>query len=194
MDIDALLAAPIGALFIFFLRITDVSMAMMRMLLAVRGHRGKAALIGFFEVLIWLFAVGSTLQHLQSPLHVLAYAGGFATGNYVGVALEARFALGISVVRAVFQSSVPDGGAAAAITLREHGFAVTEMPGRGKDGEVEILNIVVQRRRVPDVLKLLRENDPSTFVTVEEVRTTHGGHLSTYARPGGRKMPFLTRS
>jgi uncharacterized protein YebE (UPF0316 family) len=136
----------------------------MRMILAVRGHRGAAAAIGIFEVLIWLLAVGVALEHLDSWLHIVGYAAGFAAGNYVGVSLEGRIAVGIKVVRAVFpeaaspeavspeavspKGEAPDRRAteeAAAHALREAGFAVTEMRGRGREGAVEILNLVVPR-------------------------------------------------
>jgi uncharacterized protein YebE (UPF0316 family) len=193
---DALLSAPIGALLIFALRVIDVSMAMMRMILGVRGHRVLAALIGFIEVFIWLIAVSSALKHLDSVFHIVGYAAGFATGNYVGVWLEGRFALGVSAVHAVFRKGLEtDAGPVAASVLREQGYAVTEMPGRGRESDVDILNIVVQRKKVPDVLNTLHAQDPAAFVTVEEVRTTQGGYLRPrgYIRPGGRKMPFLTR-
>ncbi len=202
IDIGQLFAAPIGALLIFGLRIIDVSLSMMRMILAVRGHRTLAATLGFFEVLIWLIAVGHALEHLNSILHIAGYAGGFAAGNYVGVWLEGRFALGVNAVRAVFKGE-PYGSAGlkAARLLREQGYAVTEMPGRGFESAVDILNIIVQRKKVPNVIRLLHEIDPTAFVTVEEVRTTRGGYWHSggieepngIIRPGGRKMPFLTR-
>lgn len=194
---DALFAAPVGALLIFLLRLTDVSMSMVRMLLAVRGHRIPAACIGFFEVMIWLLAVGNALQHVDSPLHLVGYAAGFAAGNFVGVSLEARFALGTAVVRAVFrQGRAAERGVSAAEHLRTNGYAVTEMPGRGREGAVDILDVVVRRRRVDDVLRLVREHDPEAFVTVEEVRSAHNGYHASvpFVRPGGRKMPFLTRA
>lgn len=199
---DALFAAPVGALLIFSLRIIDVSMSMMRMILAVRGHRGLAAFIGFFEVLIWLFAAGHALEHLDSVWHIVGYAGGFATGNYIGVWLEGRFALGLSAVRVIFRgNSEHSSGPAAAAWLRNRGFAVTEQEGRGRESEVDILNIVVQRKRVPEVLGILQELDPTAFVTVTEVRTASGGVLEPsttvsprlFVRPGGRKIPYLTR-
>lgn len=90
---DVLFAAPIGALLIFMLRIVDVSMATVRLIFIVRGARGLAAVIGFFEVLIWVVAAGHALQHLDSILHVVGYAGGFAAGSYVGVWLEGVFAM-----------------------------------------------------------------------------------------------------
>lgn len=66
----------VGALIILGLRIVDVSMGTVRMILGVRGYRGQAAAIGFFEVLIWLIAVGVALRHLTPILHIVGYAGG----------------------------------------------------------------------------------------------------------------------
>lgn len=192
MDIDPLLAAPIGALLIFLLRILDVSMAMMRMILAVRGHRVIAAFIGFFEVLIWLIAVGTALEHLNSILHVIGYAGGFAIGNYVGVWLEGQFALGVNVVRAVIRRPAGASKAPRAMSIadriREEGYAVTEIEGRGQRSYVDILNVIVPRRRVPNIIRIIRDEDPAAFLSIEEVRAIQGG----YIRPGGRKMPVLT--
>lgn len=167
-------------------------MSIMRMILAVRGHRVVAAFIGFFEVLIWLVAVGKALEHLHSIIHVIGYAGGFAIGNYVGVWLEGRFALGVNVVRAVIRRPKGENKAASAVRaarlLRSEGFAVTEMEGRGLRSYVDILNVVAARRSVPHVIRIIREQDPDTFLSVEEVRSVEGGYL----RPGGRKLPFLT--
>ncbi|UCD48734.1 MAG: hypothetical protein JSW27_14515 [Phycisphaerales bacterium] len=41
-------------------------------------------LIGFFEVLIWILTIGEIMKNLSNPVCYLAYAGGFAMGNYVG--------------------------------------------------------------------------------------------------------------
>ncbi len=190
--LDTLFSSPWGILAIFLLRIVDVSLSMMRMLFAVRGMRLVAAAMGFFEVLIWIIVVGNALQHLDSVYHIIAYAGGFATGNYVGVSLEARFALGVNAVRAVFRSPEAGGkGAEAALALREQGYAVTELPGRGRHGSVDILNIIVQRRHVPHVLTLLQETDDTSFVTVQEVRSTTGGFLPSMGRPAaGDSLSF----
>ncbi|HET6569659.1 MAG TPA: DUF5698 domain-containing protein [Rhodothermales bacterium] len=168
---------------------------MTRTILAVRGYRGKAALIGFFEVLVWLFAVGNALKHLDSPLHLIGYASGFAAGNFVGITLEGRFAVGLSVVRAVFRADLQGkGGAAAAAVLREHGYAVTEMPGRGRESEVTILDVVVRRKCVPEVLRLLNTADSTAFVTVEEVRTVQGGHMNPLSlNAANRRLPVSMR-
>ncbi|KPK57931.1 MAG: hypothetical protein AMS21_11020, partial [Gemmatimonas sp. SG8_38_2] len=161
---DAIFALPIGALLIFCLRVIDVSMATFRTILAVRGERGLAAAIGFVEVLIWITAVGQALQHVDSPLHLLGYAGGFATGNYVGVWLEERLALGLSVLHAVTRLESQEVNDTTSMLLadrlRDAGYAVTQIEGRGRDGNVGLLKIVVPRRRVHAVHELLRDYDP----------------------------------
>ena len=183
---EELLASPTGALVIFGLRIVDVSMGTVRLLLGVRGYRAQAATIGFFEVLIWLLAVGAALQHLTSIPHIVGYAGGFAAGNYAGIWLEGRFALGTSVVRATFREGrrADDRTAShhAAEALRDAGFAVTELAGHGREQPVQILNIVTRRKQVDDVMRIVQSHDADAFVTVEEVRATRGGYFRPVPR------------
>ena len=61
----------------------------MRVIFAIRGKRGIAAVLGFIQALVWIFAVGNAVKHLDSVLHVLGYAGGYAMGTYVGVIARA---------------------------------------------------------------------------------------------------------
>ena len=105
MDIDALFASPWGALVIFGLRIIDVSLDTMRVIFAIRGKRGVAAMLGFVQALVWIFAVASAVKHLDSVLHVLGYAGGYATGTFVGVSLENAIAYGVATVRIVTKAA-----------------------------------------------------------------------------------------
>ncbi len=99
--LSELVSGPYGPLVVFMLRVTDVSMATIRMLLIMRNRRFLAPFIGFFEVLIWVTAIGIVVQHLTSPLHVVGYAAGFATGNFVGLRLEESLALGFAPIRTV---------------------------------------------------------------------------------------------
>ena len=169
--IQELLAGPLGPILIFLLRVADVSLGTMRMLLIVRGHRVLAPVLGFFETLLWVFAVGLVVQHLASPMHVVGYAGGFAAGNYVGLLLEERLALGIATIRAVIQS----GGAELAATLRDAGFGVTERDGRGKSGKVDVLYSVVPRRRVAVCMGLIDQRAPEALIVVDEPRSVRRG-------------------
>lgn len=175
MNVDALFASPWGALVIFGLRIVDVSCDTMRVIFAIRGKRGIAALLGFVQALVWIFAVGNAVKHLDSILHVLGYSAGYGTGTYVGVSLEQMIAYGVATIRIVSQKA----GVEIAEALRARGFGVTEFPGFGRDGAVEILNSVVQRSHLPEVLTIITERDPDAFVTVEEPKILRGGMVAT---------------
>jgi uncharacterized protein YebE (UPF0316 family) len=171
--LSSLLAGPDGPIVIFFLRISDVSLATIRMLLMVRNNKVLVPILAFFEVSIWVFAVATVVQHLSSPWHLLGYAGGYATGNVVGMLIEERLAIGLATVRTM----VKEGGATLAASLRESGFAVTEMAGKGRDGNVEVLYSVIRRRRVTPYVRMVNTSAPDSFVVVEEPRGVHRGWL-----------------
>lgn len=175
MSADALFASPWGALVIFGLRIVDVSCDTMRVIFAIRGKRAIAAGLGFVQALVWIYAVGNAVKHLGSPLHVLGYAGGYAMGTFVGVSLEQAIAYGVATVRIVSRAA----GVEIAEALRAGGYGVTVFPGFGRDGAVEILNSVVQRRHVTDVLNIITSKDSGAFVTVEEPKVLRGGLMAT---------------
>jgi uncharacterized protein YebE (UPF0316 family) len=170
---NALFALPWGPLIIFGLRIGDVSLDTLRVLFAVRGARGVASILGFFQALIWIFAVGNAMKHLDSWWHILGYAGGFATGTLVGVMIEQYLAYGLATVHIISRH----GGVEIAEAMRERGFGVTEVPGYGRDGGVELVQSVVQRQHLDEIAKIVERWDPDAFVTVEEPRILRGGSI-----------------
>jgi len=171
--IETVFGGPWGPLVIFLLRIVDVSLATTRMLLSVRGQKLVVPLIGFVEVLVWLFAAGNAIRFLDSPLHVVGYAAGFATGNVVGLWVEEKLALGLATVRIISEH----GGVELADALREKGFGVTEFSGQGREGVVEVVYTVARRADVSRILELANYWSPDAFVTVEEPRAIHRGWL-----------------
>lgn len=173
-----LFSAPIGALIIFCLRIGDVSLATMRLLMSVRGRKLVAAALGFFEILIWITAVGTALQNLTSWMHVVAYAGGFSAGTFVGLMIEERLAFGLAIVRITSRHA----GVELAEALRGMGFGVTETAGHGREGNVEIINTAVRRRDLPKVYREIERWDPQAFVVVEEPKTIQRGWLLSRRR------------
>ena len=173
MPIETFFAGPWGPLLIFLARLIDVTMATLRMMLSMRGVRWTAPLIGFFEALLWVLAVGTAIRHLDSPLHVLGYAGGFAAGSWVGLWIEARLAFGVATVRIISTHA----GVELADALREEGHGVTEFQGQGRDGPVEVVFTASPRRRVPEILRQVATWDPGAFVTVEQAQGIERGWL-----------------
>jgi uncharacterized protein YebE (UPF0316 family) len=156
---------------IFVLRVMDMSLDTLRVLVVMRGRKSIAWVLGFFQALIFVLAISSVLKDLQNVLNVIAYAAGFATGNVVGMWIEERLAIGhihLNVVSSHLGTAITE-------KLRLEGYAVTEIPARGKDGMVTLLNISVQRRSVDAVHRLVNQVDPSAFITAEDVRPVRHG-------------------
>lgn len=153
----------LAALLIFSLRIVDVSLGTLRIGFLVRGQRRLAGLFGFFESLVWLIAAAQVLANLDSPVKFLAYAAGYATGTMLGVSVERWLAIGESIVRVVTPIDTPP----VEDSLRSAGHYVTLLNARGRDGDVSVAFSVIPRRKIPEVLKLLHEVNPSAFVTFE---------------------------
>jgi uncharacterized protein YebE (UPF0316 family) len=151
---------------IFCARVFDVSLGTVRTILVVRGQRSLAAGVGFLEVTIWLLAISSVVNSLDQPLNVLAYATGYAAGNYVGVWLEGRLALGDHAVRLVSR----DQTGAIEARLVEAEIDVVRLSARNARGPLGVLLVTVPRRRSRQVLEIAREVDPELTYTVEDLR------------------------
>ena len=75
---------------VFLARVLDVSIGTVRTITVVRGYRLLATVLGFFEVIIWVMAAGQVLTNLHHWYLVISWAGGFATGNAVGMWIEGK--------------------------------------------------------------------------------------------------------
>src|SRR5690606_19393935 len=91
----------IGPLLIFLARLCDVSLGTVRIIFVSKGYKTFAACIGFFEVLIWILAISNVMQRLDNWVYYVAYAAGFATGNYVGMLLDEKMAIGYEMIRVI---------------------------------------------------------------------------------------------
>jgi len=83
----------LGYALIFFARVVDVTLATIRTLMVVQGRKVQAAMIGFFEVGIYITVLGKVVSGLDNPFNLLAYCAGYAAGNYVGITIENKIAL-----------------------------------------------------------------------------------------------------
>jgi uncharacterized protein YebE (UPF0316 family) len=164
-------SAWLAALAIFGLRVTDMTLDTLRMLFVVRGRKAVAWTLGFVQSAVFVVAITSVLANLNNPLTVLGYAAGFATGNVVGMLIEGRLAVG-HIHLSIISSS---RGVALAQALREAGYAVTEIPARGKDGMVHLLSVSVLRKDVARAEGIIHLADEHAFITSEDVRPIRHG-------------------
>jgi uncharacterized protein YebE (UPF0316 family) len=166
---------------IFLARVCDVSLGTLRTIVIFRGYRLLAALLGFFEVLIWLLAAGQVIRHLDVWYLAVAYAAGFATGNIVGSWLEAKLAIGLELVRIISTGSE----ARLAPALTRLGYDVTELSAVANDTrDVEVVLVVERRRRVPELMRQVAQLDPTAVCTMNDVKRLSTPRLTPMHRPG----------
>jgi len=175
-DIIAYIIIPV---LIFLARILDVSVGTIRIILISRGNKFISPLLGFIEVTIWLLAISQIMKNLNNVVCYLAYGSGFAFGNYVGILLENKLALGLQGIRIITNNQLQS----LPMVLRDEGFAVTTIKGRGSKGPVNVIHTVVNRKDVNQVLEITKHLEPQAFVMVEDVRYAQAG----YFKP---KVPF----
>lgn len=161
----------LAGLFIFGLRIVDISLYTLRIMMVSRGVKPLATIFAFFQSIVFVVAIRTVLTNLNQPFIVMGYAAGFATGLVVGMMIESRLAIGYTQLRIISRSR----GAELCEHLRESGFAVTEVAGRGKDGTVTVLVCDVLRRHTGQVTQIAESVDPEAFITGEALRSVRRG-------------------
>jgi uncharacterized protein YebE (UPF0316 family) len=163
-------------------RVVDVSLDTIRVIMVAKGYRNLAPFIGFFQSLIWLITITRIMANLDNWFTYIGYAGGFALGNYVGMILEGKLALGYELIRVITKKGADeliDG-------LREQGYAVTTVPGMGREGEVGVIYIIIKRKVLRDVVAIIQKFNPNAFYTIEDMRFVSNYALLSPARKNHR--------
>ena len=163
---------------IFVLRVSGIAISTLSTLMTIQGRKLYAMAAGFLSALTYVIAIGKVVTNLSNVWNILAYCGGFAVGTLIGMVWEQRLALGFAEVR--FIST--EHSATLAETLRQAGFGVTELYGRGRDSTVGIVEAIVPRKSVSAVLSLAEAVDEEAIVTVTEARTVQRGYWKPNVR------------
>jgi uncharacterized protein YebE (UPF0316 family) len=136
--------------------------------------KAVAPILGFFEIMLWLLAIGQVMQNLTKVENYFAYALGFAIGNYIGISLEQKLALGKVVVQVITHRDASE----LIAFLRNADFSVTVVDAEGSRGPVHLLFTVIRRSQLPFVTSHIRRFNPRAFYAVEDIRFVSGGIFS----------------
>lgn len=164
---DALLTAAL----IFILRVANNGIGTIRLIVMARQQRGLAVALAFVEALTFAITVAVVATDLSNLLNLFVYCAGFATGNWLGMVIEARFITSFMSVNVI----ASEKGHEIATKLREKGYGVTEIIGEGLQGKVTMLRSIVNRRDVPILMQVIESMNPKAFVAIEEARTVARG-------------------
>jgi uncharacterized protein YebE (UPF0316 family) len=158
-------------LLIFVARIFDVSLGTVRVIFVSRGLKYLAPVVGFFEILIWLLAIGQIMKNLSNPACYIAYAGGFAMGNFVGIHIAEKLSLGLVMIRVVTKRDA----APLVDFLKAENYGVTSVDGHGTSGQVKVVFTIVPRREARSVVELIKKFNPQAFYSIGEVGLVESG-------------------
>ncbi|MGE0266976.1 MAG: DUF2179 domain-containing protein [Candidatus Omnitrophota bacterium] len=160
-------------LLIFLARVADVSIGTFRIVLFSKNKKYLVTLLGFVEVMIWLLAVRQVIINLANPVCYLAFAGGFAVGNYIGLVLEERIALGYAIIRIITRKKADD----LFQYFISHGYRITRIPAEGSTGEVDLLFTIIKRNQIKEVIAIIKQYNPNAFYTIEDVKAVNESGL-----------------
>ncbi len=189
MDLSHYFDLLVLPLAIFCLRICDVTLDTLRIIFMTRGFKRVAPLIGFFEILIWIIAITRIMQHLNNWACYIAYAGGFAAGNYIGMLVDEKLAIGHELIRVITRVDAT----ALASALRTDGYGVTTVKATGMQGEVGIVYIVANRKNQKRAIGIIHQYNPNAFVTVQSIHFVNRPleKILTDAGPGELEKDLL---
>lgn len=156
---------------IFFARVLDVSLGTIRVQLIVRRKKILAAAIGFVEVLIFIVIVSRVIRDIEHWPYMLAYAGGFAVGTLLGMVLSdwlSQRVVQATVICSSSQEELEDA-------MREAGFALTRHEGMGRDGAVNVIDVVFSAQQMGRLIEVVNRAAPRAFLYTHEVAGQWGG-------------------
>lgn len=161
---------------IFCVRILDVSLGTVRSIVTVKGRSFLAALIGFIEVFVWFVIVKEALNTDETSLWIaIFYAGGFATGTYIGGILSDKFIKGNLAVQ-VITSSRDDK---IIERLRNMGYAISVLDVKGKDIDKQkyMLFIEIDKKHLNHLKENIKNLDEKAFIVVNETKYVQDGYF-----------------
>jgi uncharacterized protein YebE (UPF0316 family) len=158
-------------LLICLARITDVSIGTIKIIFVAKGYRYIAPFLAFMEIVIWLLAIGQVMKNLDNIPNVIGYALGFSIGNFVGMVIEGRIALGNVVIRVIAKNGTDE----LIKQLRATEYGVTVSPAEGASGHVSVIFMVIKRADLKNIVAIIKEHNPNAFYSIEDVRYVSEG-------------------
>ena len=171
---------------IFISRLGDVTMATLRHIFISKGFKKIVPILGFFEVLLWLFAMRQVFSHLDNVACFIAWAAGFSAGTYLGMYIEERLAIGAQIIRIITNESIEELTEA----LKKNHQGITVVDGKGAMGPVKLIFTIVKRANKKEVLTLIETHAPNAFYSIEDVKGSEHGVFSEKANPSAIKRLF----
>ncbi len=158
-------------LLIFLARICDQILGTIRIVFISRGDKWISPILGFVEIIIWVVVIRQILLNVSNVVGYVAYAGGFAAGNFIGLRLEEKIAMGKRVVQIITQK---DASKLVGI-LNRKGYGVTNIPAQGSRGKVNVIYTIIERSDLDRVIHWVERINPGAFYSIQNILSVKEG-------------------
>lgn len=158
-------------LLIFLARISDVTVGTLRIVMVSKGQKLIAPLLGFFEVVIWLVTMSKIIQNIDNWVAYVAYGAGFATGNYIGLIIEEKLAVGIVQLQIITRKRADN----LIAKLKASGYGITYHEAQGANENVAVIYSIIKRNEIQKVIDIIATYNPDAFYSIEDVKFINKG-------------------
>lgn len=165
-------------LLICLARVADVSIGTVRLIFVSKGFKVLSPLLGFFEVLIYIITMTQIMADMSNIWLYVAYATGFAIGNYLGICLEEKLSIGKVMIRVITQKN-----SKKLLKILKEKYNLTILDAKGKRGKVKVIFSVVKKKELKNIIKIINETNPKAFYSVEDVRYAQDNEILQQESP-----------
>lgn len=152
-------------------RISDVTVGTLRIVMVSKGQKRIAPLLGFFEVIIWLVTMSKIIQNMDNWVAYVAYGAGFASGNYIGLIIEEKLAVGIVHLQIITRTNADN----LIAKLKAKGYGITYHDAHGANEKVAVIYSIIKRVDINEVIEIIRTYNPNAFYSIQEVKAVSRG-------------------
>jgi len=156
---------------IFTAMVFLVSMGTLRLVTTVKGKKIISAAVGFLEAALSITVITKIIQNATNTAVVLSYAAGFALGLYIGMVISDKLS------KDIYSTNIISKGCSKQMEklLRDGGFGVTCYNGSGREGDLNILNIISKKEHLPKLKQLVNQVDGKAFIISHALSDSKGG-------------------
>lgn len=111
------------------------------------------------------------MNHLTNISYYIAYATGYAAGNFVGIYIEEKMAIGSVIIKIITDKDCKE----LVKQLRDRNYGVTCFTGEGSAGNVRLIYTTVDRKDIKNVEEIVNKFNKHTFMSIEDIKCVKNG-------------------
>lgn len=158
---------------IFIAQIMQFALGTFRTILTARGNLFLNSVVCFIQAVISIIATATVITNVSSdPYKAISYIIGAAVGCYLGIVLDEKLAVGKNMLTIIVDE---EDGQEIAKEIRNDGYAVTVLNGKGIEKKRNVLLVGLNRKNEKKIIDKVLKLEKAAVI-IDEAITTNGGY------------------